>query len=103
MVVKRLIEEKKRGEIFSNVEKYAKDVKSLAEKYFKDIRVFIFGSALRGDYNVMLSDIEIAIVTPCKEKRKFLKFKAEVAKNWDIFDCNVINFYIIYFIIVLFY
>ncbi|MCS7094160.1 MAG: hypothetical protein RMJ18_03195 [Candidatus Aenigmarchaeota archaeon] len=39
----------------------------------------------------MLSDIEIAIVTPCKENEKILEFKAEVAKNWDFFELHVVD------------
>ncbi|MCX7998582.1 MAG: hypothetical protein N3A69_06455, partial [Leptospiraceae bacterium] len=61
------------------------------KKYFKEWKVFMFCSALRGDYNVMLSDIEIAIVTPCKEKEKILEFKAEVTKNWDVFELHVVD------------
>lgn len=92
MVIERLIEEKKkREEIFRNLEGYINVVKSIAERYFGSCKVFVFGSAVRGDYNVMLSDIDIAIVTECHESEKILKFKAEISKKWDIFELHVID------------
>ncbi len=71
MVVERLIEERKmREEIFKNLEAYLKELKRIAENYFGDCRVFLFGSVARGDYNVMLSDVDVAIVTDCNDREK---------------------------------
>lgn len=92
MVVERLIREReRRSEIFSNLDKHAKEVKKLAEKYFGNCKVYLFGSAVRRDYHVMLSDIDIAIVTDCIDRNRILRFKAEVSRKWDIFELHVVN------------
>lgn len=51
----------------------AKEVKEIVSKYAK-ARVFVFGSVVKGDYSVGLSDIDIAIVSEeFENKEKKLK------------------------------
>jgi len=87
-----LKERKKRERIFKNYKDFAKLIKKLAEKYFNDVEVYVFGSVVRGDYHVMLSDIDIAIITECEDKNLIYQFKAEVDKNFgDMFELHVMN------------
>ena len=62
-----------RVEYFKNFKKVAKDVKNIVRKHAK-AEVFVFGSVIKGDYSIGLSDIDIAIVSEeFKDRRKKLK------------------------------
>ncbi|MEM3896851.1 MAG: nucleotidyltransferase domain-containing protein [Archaeoglobaceae archaeon] len=92
MVVERLIEErKKREEIFRNLEFHLKELKRIAENYFGNCRFFLFGSVARGDYDLMLSDVDVAIITDCKDREKILKFKVEISRRWYFFELHVLD------------
>ncbi len=58
---------------FKNYKQIGKEIKKLVNKHVK-ARVFIFGSVVRGDYSVGLSDIDVAIVSDeFKDREKKLK------------------------------
>ena len=92
MVVERLMEEKRRNlEIFKRLDEIAREIKDVATHFFGPCRVFIFGSALRGDWHPTLSDIDVAVVTNCEDMEKILRFKAEIARRWSIFELHVVD------------
>ncbi len=55
----------RRKSYFENYEEFAKKVKELAKKFFGQnfSRVIVFGSVVKGEFSVGLSDIDIAILT----------------------------------------
>ena len=90
MVVEDLIKEKKKRErIFRDYIKYAKEIKEIAKEFYGDVRLFVFGSVIRGDYNFMHSDIDIAVITDRKDG--IYEFKAKVAKISDVFEVHVMD------------
>jgi predicted nucleotidyltransferase len=54
---------------FSNYVEVAREVKDIVSKEV-EARVFVFGSVVRGDYCIGLSDIDIAIVSDEFENRE---------------------------------
>ncbi len=87
-----LREREKRLKIFRNYKDYAKIVKKIAEEILGDVKVYVFGSVVRGDYHPILSDIDIAIITNCSDIEKHLKLKAKVARLFeDIFEIHVLS------------
>lgn len=85
---------------FKNFREVGKEIKRIVEKEVK-ARVFIFGSVVRGDYSVGLSDVDVAIVSDefgDREKKlrvydilfdKFfdspLEFHLLTEKQWEFF------------------
>lgn len=59
-MLRRMKEEKE--PFFKNYMTIAKEIKELLRLYFKDFRVFVFGSVVKGNWNVF-SDIDILIVS----------------------------------------
>jgi len=49
--------------VFENYLDYAKKIKELLEKRLSSFELFVFGSVVRGNFSVGLSDIDIAIVS----------------------------------------
>lgn len=92
-IVKRLIAEKqKRKKFFENYTYYAKEIKKIARKYFSDAKVYVFGSVVDGSYHVMLSDIDVAVVTSNFDKGKALELKIEVERKLsDVFQLHVLS------------
>jgi len=91
-IVNDLIKERERREaIFENYERYVMEIKEIAKRYFGDVKVYIFGSVVRGDYHVMLSNIDIAVITDYKNRERILKFEVLDEKRWRIYrkfiDC----------------
>ena len=77
---------------FKNYIKLVSKIKEIAKSYFDNVKVYVFGSAVRGDYNVMLSDIDVAIVINCKDYVKIYSFKAEIFEKFgDVFEIHVID------------
>lgn len=64
---------KRRLMYFKNYRKVAKSIKALVKK-FVNAEVFVFGSVIKGDFSVGLSDIDIAVVSE-KFKNRELKLK----------------------------
>lgn len=57
---------------FKNFVEIGREIKLIVNKYVK-ARVFIFGSVVKGDYSLGLSDIDIAIVSnEFKDRKKKL-------------------------------
>ncbi len=54
----------KRKKYFENYLKHSQQIKKLAKEFFKEkfLKMFVFGSVVRGDYSIGLSDIDIAII-----------------------------------------
>lgn len=52
-----------RLDYFKNYGKYMKEIKALLTKYLEDFEIYVFGSVIRGDYSIGLSDIDVAIVS----------------------------------------
>jgi predicted nucleotidyltransferase len=61
--------EDRRKYYFSNYVEVAREVKEIVNREVK-ARVFVFGSVVRGDYCVGLSDIDVAIVSCDLEDRE---------------------------------
>jgi predicted nucleotidyltransferase len=62
-LVDLLLEEKKENEkYFKEPEKYAKIIKKKAKEILKKVRVFLFGSIVRGDF-LFSSDIDVLVVS----------------------------------------
>jgi len=55
---------------FHNSLFYAKEIKNMLQKSFPDVRVLIFGSAMRGDYQPN-SDIDILVISSAIPKELF--------------------------------
>jgi predicted nucleotidyltransferase len=92
-IVDDLLKEKtEREKIFRNYIKFARKIKDVAKRYFGDVKVYVFGSVVRGNYHVMLSDIDVAIVTNCKDYKEIYSFKAEISEKFgDIFEIHIID------------
>ncbi len=58
---------------FKNYIELCREIKALVSKYV-DAEVYVFGSVVRGDYSVGLSDIDVAVVSN-KFKDRDLKLK----------------------------
>jgi predicted nucleotidyltransferase len=62
MEIKKLsLEEKYR--IFENYKEYIIDIKKFLENKISNFKIFVFGSVVRKDYVLGLSDIDIAVVS----------------------------------------
>lgn len=62
-----------RVNFFRNFKEIGGEIKGLVTKHVR-ARIFIFGSVVRGDYSVGLSDIDVAIVSDeFKDREKKLK------------------------------
>lgn len=59
-----------RKEFFANYKAYCEKIKKMVKSVCKDAEVFVFGSVLKGDYSVGLSDIDVAIVSETFKNRK---------------------------------
>ena len=63
-----------RIKIFENYLEYARKIKKLLEKHLSSFELFIFGSVVRGNFSVGLSDIDVAIVSEeFKDRNKKLE------------------------------
>jgi predicted nucleotidyltransferase len=49
--------------IFENYKEYIIDIKKFLENKISNFKIFVFGSVVRKDYVLGLSDIDIAIVS----------------------------------------
>jgi len=59
--LRKVYEERK--EYFENFNKYLNKIKEILNKNLKEYKIYLFGSYVRGDYSIGLSDIDIAIVS----------------------------------------
>ena len=59
-----------RIEYFNNVMKYAEEIKKIVSDYLNEFEIYIFGSAVTGDFSPGLSDIDVAIVSDEFEDRE---------------------------------
>ena len=93
MDIGELMKERERREkYFKDYASYARRIKRIAEKYFGSVKLYVFGSVVEGDYHVMLSDIDVAVVVNSYEKEKALRLKVEVEKNFgDVFQLHVLS------------
>ena len=92
-IVRELLKEReKRIRIFKNYIEYVGIVKKIARDLLGDAKVYVFGSVVKGDYHPILSDIDVAVVTSCRDRKKHLELKAEVARLFgDNFEIHVLN------------
>ncbi|MEM1658019.1 MAG: nucleotidyltransferase domain-containing protein [Candidatus Jordarchaeales archaeon] len=92
-IVKYLVKEKEeKRKYFENYLEYARKIKEAALKFFGQAEVYVFGSAVEGNYHPTLSDIDIAVVTENLEKEKDLRFKVEVRKSiGDVFEIHMLK------------
>jgi len=96
-LVDLLLEEKREKEkYFKEPEKYVKKIKKKAKEILKKVRVFLFGSIVRGDF-LFSSDIDVLVVSDnFKEEEKgkiiaqllnevgfFSPFQIHLVKNKD--------------------
>ena len=59
-----------RVDYFKNYGKYAKEMRALLSKYLEEFELYVFGSVIKGDYSIGLSDIDVAIVSNEFESRE---------------------------------
>jgi len=59
-----------RVDYFKNYGKYAKEMRDLLSKYLEEFELYVFGSAIKGDYSIGLSDIDVAIISNEFESRE---------------------------------
>jgi len=52
-----------RVDYFKDYGEYVKEMKVLMSKYLGEFEIYVFGSAVKGDYSIGLSDIDVAIVS----------------------------------------
>ncbi|ADC66535.1 DNA polymerase beta domain protein region [Ferroglobus placidus DSM 10642] len=63
-----------RAEYFLNFKKYAEEIKRILKEHLSEFEVYVFGSVVRGDYSIGLSDIDIAVVSDeLKDREKKLE------------------------------
>ncbi len=55
---------RRRAEYFERYLEYCRLIKRKVEERWGPVRVVVFGSVVRGDYNPALSDIDVLVVTP---------------------------------------
>jgi len=77
---------RKRRKYFERYLDYCKLIKNKVCKRFGPVRVIVFGSILRGDYNLALSDIDVLIITPIEasssQRAKIISYvKNDVLKD----------------------
>jgi len=65
----------RRKKYFKNLEKYLKEIKKIVLEKVPDAKIYLFGSVLRENYSIGLSDIDIAIVS---ERFKDRNLKLEI-------------------------
>lgn len=74
--------EKKKRYYFLKYREVAREVKDIVNKEVK-ARVFVFGSVVRGDYCVGLSDIDIAVVSSdFKDREKRMKVYSKLFEKY---------------------
>ncbi len=59
-----------RVEYFKNYRKYLQEIAEIISAHLRDFEIFVFGSLIRGDYSIGLSDIDVAIVSNEFENRE---------------------------------
>ena len=90
--VMRLLREKEERRYFQEYARFAGEIKELAENLLGEVEVYVFGSAVEGDYHPVLSDIDIAIVTDSEDLSRHLELKIEVQRKFgDVFEVHVVN------------
>ena len=50
-------------EYFINFKKYAVNIKSILREYLSDFDVYVFGSVVKSDCSLGLSDIDLAVIS----------------------------------------
>jgi hypothetical protein len=77
---------KKREKYFENYLEYAKKIKERAREILGEVKVFVFGSVLKGDYHPVLSDIDILIVSPKapKDASEKSKIKIKILSEFEL-------------------
>ena len=60
-MVKEIFEERKK--YFENLDIYLKEILNLVRSILPSARIYLFGSVVKGNYAIGLSDIDIAIVS----------------------------------------
>jgi len=58
---------------FENYVEEAKAIKGKLSRFLREFELFVFGSAVRGDYSPGLSDIDVAVVSEEFNDRKKLE------------------------------
>jgi len=58
-----------RLDYFKNYGRYMKEIRDLLSKYMSEFELYVFGSSIKGDYSIGLSDIDVAIVSNEFESR----------------------------------
>lgn len=77
-ILKEIGEERKK--FFENFKDYSLEIKNKANKLLKEVKVIVFGSTVKGSYNILNSDIDILIISdnlPEKEEERE-KIKIEI-------------------------
>ncbi|MEM4949565.1 MAG: nucleotidyltransferase domain-containing protein [Candidatus Jordarchaeales archaeon] len=80
----RRIYEKRKG-FFERWEKYVEEVKVRAMSLLPEVKVYVFGSVVRGDYHPMFSDVDVAVVSPGvpEEATERTKVRLKLTEGFD--------------------
>ncbi len=92
-IVRRLLREREeRKRYFQEYTGFAAEIRKLAENLLGEVEVYVFGSAVEGDYHPVLSDIDVAIVTENRDIGRHLELKVQVQRRFgDVFELHVVN------------
>ncbi|MEM3677821.1 MAG: nucleotidyltransferase domain-containing protein [Candidatus Bathyarchaeia archaeon] len=82
------MEARRRREIFKNLPTHLKELSMFLKKMDGGSRIFLFGSAARGDH-VLMSDVDILIKTKLKPKEVIAKLRSEGFD--EPFEFHVVN------------
>jgi len=59
-----------RRKYFEKLDEYLEEIKRIVKSAVPDAKIFLFGSVVKGEYSVGLSDIDIAIISKEFENRE---------------------------------
>lgn len=79
-----LARQKKEKKYFKNPKKYAYLIKKEAEKMLKNVKVYLFGSVVKGNYTPN-SDIDLLIVCDEFDPERKGEIKAKLLSTFDFF------------------
>ena len=90
--IKLLREREERKRYFDSYIEYVKKIKQIAESLLGDVEVYVFGSVVEGGYHPVLSDIDVAVITEDRDRKKHLELKVRVQREvGDVFEIHVVN------------
>lgn len=78
-------EQRERERYFKDPLRYARKIKKIAKEILKDVRVYLFGSAVKGTLKPN-SDIDLLIVSPSINRKRESEIRVRVYKKFGLLD-----------------